>query len=93
MSVMELKQRVEEHVAFSKWDIFCGLEKAIPEAGGQDTEASPEGSAMPPTTSEIEGVEPHPIMTHGTDNTMLGSPGCTPMMGPNGQTHHLFCWD
>ena len=81
MSVIEFKQREEGHVAFSKWDIFYGLEKAIPEAGGQDTEASPEGTTILPTTSEIEGVEPCPATTHGTDNTILASPGCTPNDG------------
>ena len=69
---------MEGHVTFSKWDVFHGLEEAVPEAGRQDTVAPLEGAIAPPTTANIGGVEPHPATTHWTDNTTLASLGCTP---------------
>ena len=78
MSVAELKWQMEGCIAFSKQDIFYGLGDAVFEAGSQDTEAPAEGAVAPPTIANIGGVESHPTTTHGTDNTILESPGCTP---------------
>ena len=74
MSVMELKWWVGEHAAFSKQDVLCGLEDAIPEANSQNAEASPEDAATLPTTANIEGVELQPVTTQGTDSTILAEP-------------------
>ena len=74
MSILELRWQVGEHIAFSKWDVLCGLEDAIPEARSQGTKALPEDAITPPATTNIEGVEPQPMTTQGTDNTILAEP-------------------
>ena len=74
MSVMELKWQIGEHAAFSKQDVFCGLEDTIPEAKSQNTKALPEDAITLPTTAHIEGVEPQPMTTQGTDSTVLAKP-------------------
>ena len=94
MSVVELKWWVERHIAFSKWDVFSGLEDAILNARSQNAEASPKGTITLPIASDIGGVEPLPATTHGTDNTIIGSPECTPYDGaPPAKQHHLIYWD
>ena len=74
MSVMELKWQICEHATFSKQDVFCGLEDAIPEAKSQNSKASPEDTITPPAAVDIEGVEPQPVTTQGTDSTILAEP-------------------
>ena len=71
MSVMELKWQIGEHAAFSKQDVFCGLEDAIPEVKSQNTKASPGDAITPPAAANVEGVEPQPMTTQGTDGTFL----------------------
>ena len=73
-SVAELKWQVGEQAAFSKWDVLCGLENAIPEARSQNTKASSEDVVTPPTTADIEGVETQLATTQETDNTILAEP-------------------
>ena len=77
MSVLELKWQVEEHIAFSKPDVFSSLKDAIPEARSQNAKASPEGTITLPITSNTGGVELLPATTHGTDNGILALPDCT----------------
>ena len=60
-----------EHATFSKQDVLCGLEDAIPEAKSQNTEASPEDAITPATTANIKGVEPQSVTNQGTDSTVL----------------------
>ena len=68
MSVVELRWQVGEHVTFSKWDVLCGLEDAVPEARSQNTEA---------TTANIEDVEPQPMTTQGQiTQSQLNLPPC-----------------
>ena len=74
MSVVELRWWVGEHIAFSKWDVLCGLKNAIPEPRSQNTEASPEDAIAWPATADIEGVDPQPVTTQWTDNTILAEP-------------------
>ena len=74
ISVVELRWQLGEHFAFSKQDVLCGLEDAIPEARSQNTEASPEDAITLPTTTNIEGVKPQPMTTQGTDNTIPVEP-------------------
>ena len=74
MSVIELKWQVGGHVTFSKQDVFWGLEDAVSEARNQNTKASPEGTVTPPTTANIEGMGPQPMMTQRTDNPILVEP-------------------
>ena len=78
MSVIELKWQVGEHAAFSKWDVLCSLEDTIPEARSQNTEGSPEDAITLPPTTNIGGVEPQPITTQGTDNTILAELATSP---------------
>ena len=42
------------HVVFSKWNVLCSLEDAIPEARSQNTEALPEDAITLPTTTDVE---------------------------------------
>ena len=74
MSVIELKQQVGGHVAFSKWDVFRGLEDAVSEARSQNTKGSPGGTITLPPTADIEGVESQPMMTQRTDNPIIVEP-------------------
>ena len=61
-------------VTSNKQYVFCGLEDAIPEARSQNNKASPGGAITLPITSDIEGIEPQPVTTQGTNNTILVKP-------------------
>ena len=74
VSLTQLRWQVGEHFAFSKWDVLCGLEDTIPEARSQNTKASPEDAITLPATANIEGVEPQPVTTQGTDDTVPAEP-------------------
>ena len=86
MSVMELKWQVEDHAAFSKHDVLCGLEDTIHEAKSQNTKALPEDVVTPPATANIEGVEPQLMTTQGTDSTILAEPStCSHRSSPQNE--------
>ena len=78
MSIVELRQQVEGYFTFSKQDIFHNLGGTVPEARSKDTEAPQEGAIAPPTTIPIGSVEPCTTKSHGADDTILASLGCTP---------------
>ena len=56
MSILELGWQVGEHIIFRNWDVLY----SIGDTRSQSTKASSQDAITPPTTADIEGVEPNP---------------------------------